>query len=130
MGDEDYGIDPKVIGRLAREIIEAQQAGAEIVEVEFGGNLAASTAALAPGGTIAPYGSVANGQPVLDFFPFMFGNGTIRGVFVYAMAPRSEEHTSELPSPMRISYAVFCLKQKNTYTNTAHHHHQRIQTTP
>src|SRR3546814_9429263 len=26
---------------------------------------------------------------------------------------RSEEHTSELPSLMRISYAVFCLKQKN-----------------
>src|SRR3546814_6507156 len=27
--------------------------------------------------------------------------------------PRSEEHTSELQSLMRISYAVFCLKQKN-----------------
>src|SRR3546814_3585485 len=27
---------------------------------------------------------------------------------------RSEEHTSELPSLMRISYAVFCLKKKNT----------------
>src|SRR3546814_8836789 len=26
---------------------------------------------------------------------------------------RSEEHTSELPSLMRISYAVFCLKKKN-----------------
>src|SRR3546814_1054175 len=26
--------------------------------------------------------------------------------------PRSEEHTSELQSPMRISYAVFCLKKK------------------
>src|SRR3546814_10592781 len=32
---------------------------------------------------------------------------------------RSEEHTSELQSLMRISYAVFCLKQtKNTPTNT------------
>src|SRR3546814_13683656 len=29
---------------------------------------------------------------------------------------RSEEHTSELPSLMRLSYAVFCLKQ-NTITN-------------
>src|SRR3546814_9366509 len=28
--------------------------------------------------------------------------------------PRSEEHTSELQSLMRISYAVFCLKQKTT----------------
>src|SRR3546814_3841781 len=29
---------------------------------------------------------------------------------------RSEEHTSELPSLMRISYAVFCLKKKKTKT--------------
>src|SRR3546814_9639202 len=28
---------------------------------------------------------------------------------------RSEEHTSELQSLMRISYAVFCLKKKNKY---------------
>src|SRR3546814_1017903 len=28
---------------------------------------------------------------------------------------RSEEHTSELQSLMRISYAVFCLKKKNIY---------------
>src|SRR3546814_1916972 len=32
---------------------------------------------------------------------------------------RSEEHTSELQSLMRISYAVFCLKKKNNdYENT------------
>src|SRR3546814_8947132 len=30
---------------------------------------------------------------------------------------RSEEHTSELQSLMRISYAVFCLKQKTDKTN-------------
>src|SRR3546814_3839287 len=30
---------------------------------------------------------------------------------------RSEEHTSELQSLMRISYAVFCLKKKKTHTN-------------
>src|SRR3546814_4035114 len=30
---------------------------------------------------------------------------------------RSEEHTSELQSLMRISYAVFCLKKKNTIIN-------------
>src|SRR3546814_3604128 len=33
-------------------------------------------------------------------------------------AARSEEHTSELQSLMRISYAVFCLKKKNN-----NHHH-------
>src|SRR3546814_3623962 len=31
---------------------------------------------------------------------------------------RSEEHTSELQSLMRISYAVFCLKKKKTTTRT------------
>src|SRR3546814_6175636 len=31
---------------------------------------------------------------------------------------RSEEHTSELQSLMRISYAVFCLKKKNTNKKT------------
>src|SRR3546814_8610976 len=33
-------------------------------------------------------------------------------------AGRSEEHTSELQSLMRISYAVFCLKKKKTHKNT------------
>ncbi|MGY0559209.1 UMP kinase [Luteimonas sp. A277] len=39
MGEEDYGIDPKVIGRLAREVMEVQQAGAEIALVIGGGNI-------------------------------------------------------------------------------------------
>src|SRR3546814_9812547 len=33
---------------------------------------------------------------------------------------RSEEHTSELQSLMRISYAVFCLKNKNNTTRHSH----------
>src|SRR3546814_3585810 len=35
--------------------------------------------------------------------------------FGYFLAGRSEEHTSELQSLMRTSYAVFCLKQKKKY---------------
>src|SRR3546814_17003279 len=34
---------------------------------------------------------------------------------------RSEEHTSELQSLMRISYAVFCLKKKKQYNNSNNH---------
>src|SRR3546814_1750220 len=34
------------------------------------------------------------------------------------VAKRSEEHTSELQSLMRISYAVFCLKKKKLYKTT------------
>src|SRR3546814_4019947 len=36
---------------------------------------------------------------------------------------RSEEHTSELQSLMRISYAVFCLKKKKSHITTHHHQH-------
>src|SRR3546814_5733814 len=40
-------------------------------------------------------------------------NGTFRGNnHAFVTARRSEEHTSELQSLMRISYAVFCLKKK------------------
>src|SRR3546814_4938755 len=35
---------------------------------------------------------------------------------------RSEEHTSELQSLMRISYAVFCLKKKNKHTTIKNDH--------
>src|SRR3546814_5016380 len=40
-------------------------------------------------------------------------------------ADRSEEHTSELQSLMRISYAVFCLKKKKTQTQLSN---QRLMT--
>src|SRR3546814_2316446 len=36
---------------------------------------------------------------------------------------RSEEHTSELQSLMRISYAVFCLKKKKTRKHMMKRHH-------
>src|SRR3546814_5612548 len=44
--------------------------------------------------------------------PLAFGAWPIAVVFSLANAARSEEHTSELQSLMRISYAVFCLKKK------------------
>src|SRR3546814_10022040 len=50
---------------------------------------------------------VPDGATILD--PFM-GSGTT-GV-ACAKLGRSEEHTSELQSLMRISYAAFCLKKK------------------
>src|SRR3546814_7143208 len=41
-----------------------------------------------------------------------------------AAVRRSEEHTSELQSLMRISYAVFCLKKKtDTHKDTTQHKH-------
>src|SRR3546814_4597577 len=41
------------------------------------------------------------------------GGGFFLGRTTAPVPPRSEEHTSELQSLMRISYAVFCLKKKN-----------------
>src|SRR3546814_8928845 len=40
----------------------------------------------------------------------------VDSVTITSKTARSEEHTSELQSLMRISYAVFCLKKKNTKT--------------
>src|SRR3546814_9416148 len=45
--------------------------------------------------------------PVTSTHEFWIGSG-----FMRFPEPRSEEHTSELQSLMRISYAVFCLKKK------------------
>src|SRR3546814_7362169 len=52
---------------------------------------------------------------------WMAGQGVIRAnshIRAYSDHMRSKEHTSELQSIMRISYAVFCLKQKNKQYNT------------
>src|SRR3546814_1526385 len=42
---------------------------------------------------------------------------------------RSEEHTSELQSLMRISYAVFCLKKKTTYPPITTNHNNSTKKT-
>src|SRR3546814_4398605 len=51
---------------------------------------------------------------IRDLFP-----GRI--ALVSSFGARSEEHTSELQSLMRISYAVFCLKKKKTRNSKKHH---------
>src|SRR3546814_2244586 len=43
------------------------------------------------------------------------------------MSARSEEHTSELQSLMRISYAVFCLNKTNKHTYHNNHKHNIIK---
>src|SRR3546814_4716928 len=51
-----------------------------------------------------------------DITKQVYGEG-VKKIIVVTDEPdkRSEEHTSELQSLMRISYAVFCLKKNNTY---------------
>src|SRR3546814_5092711 len=47
--------------------------------------------------------------------PFKDGYEEAYNVYMNSIQDRSEEHTSELQSLMRISYAVFCLKKKKTH---------------
>src|SRR3546814_10203639 len=89
-----------------------------------------ATAPLANADTLLPSdAAVADSRFVLNYFRLsadkrlIFGGGErysqrpprVIAAFVRPfMAERSEEHTSELQSLMRISYAVFCLKKQHT----------------
>src|SRR3546814_5171420 len=88
--------------------------GAIAQSVSKVGRLASdSIAALVVGGLMVLPDS-AEAQPALRFWdggdPAERENGVIDG-------GRSEEHTSELQSLMRISYAVFCLNKKTSLLN-------------
>src|SRR3546814_4112407 len=58
---------------------------------------------------------VPNSQAVSNPIVNFSRDGVRRCIIVFGIGydDRSEEHTSELQSLMRISYAVFCLKKKN-----------------
>src|SRR3546814_7715626 len=62
---------------------------------------------------IWPYAVATAVAGVLWLFLFSPSVGILA---VYLAEMRSEEHTSELQSLMRISYAVFCLQKKKTIT--------------
>src|SRR3546814_1814974 len=79
------------------------------------------------------------GIDINRLFRIVFAIGVALAAFAGAIAaPRSEEHTSELQSLMRISYAVFCLKKKkytlkcksqqSKLTNTVINKQQQIYT--
>src|SRR3546814_6049999 len=68
-------------------------------------------------GAVAAFQRIAP-DPVHQLRPRQHRSGTRKQRGEQAVLVRSEEHTSELQSLMRISYAVFCLKKKkqqNTY---------------
>src|SRR3546814_2811435 len=64
--------------------------------------------------------------------PMLVAAGAGAAALAQGATIRSEEHTSELQSLMRISYAVFCLKKKKTtkyQNNTIHTIHNLITQT-
>src|SRR3546814_5459468 len=72
---------------------------------------------LAAGVVIGPFvlGLVSDVDAILHFGEF----GVVLLLFIIGL--RSEEHTSELQSLMRISYAVFCLKKKKKQIKHKYH---------
>src|SRR3546814_5514529 len=66
-----------------------------------------------------PLSAFAQGLPTMEDPSRGQGSGILQTLQNYG---RSEEHTSELQSLMRISYAVFCLKKKKTNRTQTQHH--------
>src|SRR3546814_5220838 len=103
---------------------------ANIIPPASGGDGAGGVATITLAGTIAETSSLAavatgNGGDGAGFYvyngtPAVAGDGgdgagglaTVNMIAGTLITTRSEEHTSELQSLMRISYAVFCLKKK------------------
>src|SRR3546814_1338973 len=83
-------------GTVNRRLISRETVGARHVEVVLG--------------TIEQnQGALPHAHPGIEQICYLLSGSAIVEV------ERSEEHTSELQSLMRISYAVFCLKKKNEY---------------
>ena len=64
-----------------------------VVEVEFGGNLETSLAAIKENGVIAAYASMGAPTPPLPFYPLMFKAVTLRLVLVYILSPEARRRS-------------------------------------
>src|SRR3546814_8531074 len=98
-------------------------------------SILAITTALATTGWAIPAAAQDEGASAIDDSATIIVTGTRRTdrtvadsavpIDVISADARSEEHTSELQSLMRISYAVFCLKKKNKHRHSRRHLHSR-----
>lgn len=70
------------VGSRVQEITSGQGVD-RIVEVEFGGNLEASIAAIKPGGTIATYASQAVPEPTVPFYTMMYKAIVVQHVLTF-----------------------------------------------
>src|SRR3546814_6802110 len=99
MGNREYGMDPAMVAQIARDVAEVRTLGIDVCLVVGGGNIFRGVSAAARGMERAS----------ADYMGML---ATVINALALQNALRSEEHTSELQSLMRISYAVFCLKKK------------------
>jgi NADPH2:quinone reductase len=70
-------------------LLDATDGVDRIVEVDFGGNLAANVKLLRPNGVIAAYASRGEANPVLPFYELMRKNATVHGVMLPGTPPAS-----------------------------------------
>src|SRR3546814_5411754 len=104
-------------------MISPSPASSDLVE-----HISAQSGSLPSASRLAPYFAYSasvesgSGPPAQKVHLSIFPRELKLPVRGYCGAPngqaRSEEHTSELQSIMRISYAVFCLKKKKTTNQT------------
>ena len=82
-------------GNVAAAILAANHGRPvdRVVEVEFGGNLAVTTEVLGEGGVIAAYGSMADAEPRLPFYPLMFRHAAVRMLLVYLLSEKERAAT-------------------------------------
>src|SRR3546814_6057865 len=94
---------PPVLRSVAGRFLEVYRSRLRVFEAEY---------EVAPGVVVCRTGGHTPGHSVVRV-----ASGGDRLTFAGDAIFRSEEHTSELQSLMRISYAVFCLKKKKNKQN-------------
>src|SRR3546814_7757341 len=125
LGGHAVPIDGRTKNHPARgqKLIEEQRA-IRVVDRAFAiGAAALAAIAQKPGNMVVEKSQRDIAARRLGAAPNGFGQRRAISVPARASDKRSEEHTSELQSLMRISYAVFCLKKKKHYI------HKEIQRT-
>src|SRR3546814_10069005 len=75
------------------------------------------------------YANPASVKHLIRILRAAVGDEAVKGIHLHNTRGRSEEHTSELQTLMRKSYAVFCLKRKSLYTISQETSTTVIQTT-
>src|SRR3546814_7360313 len=91
-----------------------------MLAIPYGSTKAYGDLAKATGAIPRAVGTACGANPIPIFIPchrVLAADRQLGGFSGGRGAERSEEHTSELQSLMRISYAVFCLKKKNKRNN-------------
>src|SRR3546814_5168831 len=119
--DAPVGIAIKADREIVDRVAGKRSFDTTTMTVVLSGNVMHDDRWLSPGDFyVSPPGEVAGS--------FVFGS---EGAIIFIMFDnRSEEHTSELQSLMRISYAVFCLKKKKNTQQSSHPHLSLLQNPP